>query len=319
MHVISRTREQAHRRGAAARPADTGGTTRSIDRPRGPLRPAHAGRRPLRRPRPGAAPRPPGRTESSAGRRAAGQELIRFATARRTGSGAAVLEIVTDDMPYLVESVLAAVAPRRGRGPAGHPPHRRRASAPGRRAARRPARRRPGRAAARGASPSRGSTSTSAGRVPAGLEADVAEVLHDVREVVRDAPAMARQARALADRLLADGLLDADRSAGSSTVDPGRRRREPAALARRRALHVPRPPPPRRPTAAGSFPRGPGSACSATASTGSPKRSAPTSRPTPRPSCSCSPAPARRAACCGPCSPTTSPSASSTATGTAPG
>ena len=55
-------------------------------------------------------------------------------------------------------------------------------------------------------------------RVPAGLEADVTEVLHDVREVVRDAPAMARQARALADRLLADGLLGADRSAGSSSV-----------------------------------------------------------------------------------------------------
>ena len=55
-------------------------------------------------------------------------------------------------------------------------------------------------------------------RVPAGLEADVTEVLHDVREVVRDAPAMARQARALADRLLADGLLGADRSAGSASV-----------------------------------------------------------------------------------------------------
>ena len=57
------------------------------------------------------------------------------------------------------------------------------------------------------------------GRVPAGLQADVTEVLHDVREVVRDAPAMARQARALADRLLADGLLDADRTAEPSTAN----------------------------------------------------------------------------------------------------
>ena len=44
-------------------------------------------------------------------------------------------------------------------------------------------------------------------------------MLRDVREVVRDAPAMARQARALADRLLADGLLDADRTAEPSTAN----------------------------------------------------------------------------------------------------
>ena len=56
------------------------------------------------------------------------------------------------------------------------------------------------------------------GAAPSGLHADVAGVLHDVREVVRDAPAMARQARALADRLLADGLLDADRSADASQI-----------------------------------------------------------------------------------------------------
>src|SRR4029450_12708813 len=38
------------------------------------------------------------------------------------------------------------------------------------------------------------------------------------REVVRDTPAMARQARALADRLLADDLLDVDRTAEPSTA-----------------------------------------------------------------------------------------------------
>jgi glutamate dehydrogenase len=137
-------------------------------------------------------------------------------------------------------------------------------------------------------------------RVPAGLEADVTEVLHDVREVVRDAPAMARQARALADRLLADGLLGADRSAGSSSVT---RADDLANLLRWLAEH--------------RLVNGPTRASEHDAESARavrealrellranrvPKRSAP--RPsTPHPSCSCSPAPARRAACCGPVQP----------------
>ena len=48
-----------------------------------------------------------------AGHRAAGQELIRLRDGAPERSGA-VLEIVTDDMPYLVESVLAAVRRKRG-------------------------------------------------------------------------------------------------------------------------------------------------------------------------------------------------------------
>ena len=83
------------------------------------------------------------------------------------------------------------------------------------------------------------------GPSPAGLEADLAEVLREVREVVQDAPAMARQAVGLADRLLADGLLGTER-AGAADASPAPRRREPAALARRRALHLPRPPLPHR-------------------------------------------------------------------------
>src|SRR5689334_14389090 len=43
-----------------------------------------------------------------AGHRTAGQELIRLRDGAPDGPGA-VVEIVTDDMPYLVESVLAAV------------------------------------------------------------------------------------------------------------------------------------------------------------------------------------------------------------------
>ena len=76
--------------------------------------------------------------------RAPGQELIRIRDAAGE-SGGAVLEIVTDDMPFLVESVLAAVRRAGRRGPAGHPPDRGRARA--RRpasCARGPHRRRPG-------------------------------------------------------------------------------------------------------------------------------------------------------------------------------
>jgi glutamate dehydrogenase len=150
-------------------------------------------------------------------RRAPGQELIRIRD-EAGESGGAVLEIITDDMPYLVESVLAAV--RRTGGEARRiihpivvvertPDGELRAVLPD----------------GDPTAPPPGTIVESwihvdlGGRVPAGLQADVTEVLHDVREVVRDGPAMARQARALADRLLADGLLDADRTAEPSTAN----------------------------------------------------------------------------------------------------
>ena len=153
-------------------------------------------------------------------------------------------------------------------------------------------------------------------RVPAGLEADVTEVLHDVREVVRDAPAMARQARALADRLLADACSTptARRSRRRRT---GRKTSRTCSLARRRHF-----------TFLGhryltgrcrrlDWPEGPGLGVVRRESSGVADALTP-EQPTPRASFSCSPAPARRAACSAPCSPTTSPSASSTP-GTAPG
>ena len=92
---------------------------------------------------------------------------------------------------------------------------------------------------------------------------------------------MARQARALADRLLADGLLDADRPR-TPRSHPRGRRREPAALARRRALHVPRPPLPTPPHGTGSTrPRGTGLGVLRRDSRASPPRSPP-SGSTPR-------------------------------------
>ena len=155
-----------------------------------------------------------------AGRRASGQELIRLrddtvqeATPDEQDAGRAtsVLEIVTDDMPYLVESVLAAV--RRAGGEALRvihpivvveraPDGELRAVLPD----------------ADPAAPPAGAIAESwihvdlGGPAPAGLDTAIADVLHDVREVVDDAPAMAQQARELADQLLADGLLGGDRS-----------------------------------------------------------------------------------------------------------
>jgi glutamate dehydrogenase len=149
-------------------------------------------------------------------RRAPGQELIRV---RDDGTGeppGAVLEIVTDDMPYLVESVLAAV--RRAGAEARrviHPILVVERTTDGELRAVLPE--------ADPSAPPSGAIAESWIRVdlgtaaPAGLQADVAEVLHDVRGVVDDAPAMARQARALADRLLADGLLGS-RAADAAAV-----------------------------------------------------------------------------------------------------
>ncbi|HSU08587.1 MAG TPA: NAD-glutamate dehydrogenase, partial [Pseudonocardia sp.] len=204
MHVISRTREQIAPRDAIDAGLDTLYRRHTPDLVRsgdpGPiLRAAAESHRELAR------------------RRAPGQELIRIRDAAGE-SGGAVLEIITDDMPYLVESVLAAV--RRTGGEARRiihpivvvertPDGELRAVLPD----------------GDPTAPPPGTIVESwihvdlGGRVPAGLQADVTEVLHDVREVVRDAPAMARQARALADRLLADGLLDADRTAEPSTAN----------------------------------------------------------------------------------------------------
>ena len=149
--------------------------------------------------------------------RAPGQELIRLRDETAGEQAGAVLEIVTDDMPYLVESVLAAV--RRAGGEARrviHPIVVVERTPDGELQAVLPD--------ADPAAPPPGAIAESwihvdlGGAAPSGLHADVAGVLHDVREVVRDAPAMARQARALADRLLADGLLDADRSADASQI-----------------------------------------------------------------------------------------------------
>ena len=233
----------------------------------------------------------------------------------------AVVEIITDDMPYLVESVLAAVR-RAGsevrrvihpivvveRGPDGELRDVLTDADP--------------------AAPPSGALAESwihvdlVGPAQAGLDADLAGVLRDVREVVHDAPAMARQAVGVGDRLLADGLLGGADGAGGPLARAGRR--EPAALARRRALHVPRAPLPRPPRAVGSCRRVAGWACSATPAVPSrswarsrrPRngRSIPTWSPDRR-TCSCSPGPARRAACCGPFSPTTWLSGSSTAPG----
>ena len=149
--------------------------------------------------------------------RAPGRELIRLRDEVAGEKAGAVLEIVTDDMPYLVESVLAAV--RRAGGEARrviHPIVVVERTPDGELQAVLPD--------ADPAAPPPGAIAESwihvhlGGAAPAGLQVDVAGVLDDVREVVRDAPAMARQARALADRLLADGLLDADRSADASQI-----------------------------------------------------------------------------------------------------
>jgi len=106
MHVISRTREQT----TAAEPPPAPDTV--------PADPIDTGLDELyRRHTPDVArvgdPGPVLRAAARAHRelavhRAAGQELIRLRDGAPEGSGA-VLEIVTDDMPYLVESVLAAV------------------------------------------------------------------------------------------------------------------------------------------------------------------------------------------------------------------
>jgi len=214
MHVISRTREQTT--AAEPQPAPDTAPSDPIDTGLDELYRRHTPDV-ARAGDPGPVLRAAARAHRElAGHRAAGQELIRLRGGETEGSGG-ILEIVTDDMPYLVESVLAAV--RRAGGEARrviHPIVVVERAADGELRAVLPD--------ADPVAPPPGAIAESwihvdlGRRVPAGLEADVAEVLHDVREVVRDAPVMARQARALADRLLADGLLDADRSAGSSSV-----------------------------------------------------------------------------------------------------
>ena len=128
----------------------------------------------------------------------------------------AVVEIVTDDMPFLVESVLAAV--RRAGSEVRrviHPIVVVRRTADGEL--------RDVLAAADPADPPPGTIAESwihldlVGSAPAGLEADLATVLRDVREVVHDGPAMAGQAREVADRLLADELPGASPDTGDAT------------------------------------------------------------------------------------------------------
>jgi glutamate dehydrogenase len=165
-------------------------------------------------------------------RRAAGQELIRIRPAgsdsdNGTGVGthapalqADVVEIVTDDMPFLVESVLAAVRRVGGevrrvihpivvvvRAPDGELQTVLPDADP--------------------TTPPCGAFAESwihldlAGPAPAGLRAELIDVLREVRRVVDDAPAMARTARDVADRLLADGLF-ATPQTGSSDLTPAR-------------------------------------------------------------------------------------------------
>ena len=156
-------------------------------------------------------------------RRVAGQELIRIRPtddeeALAGVRGGAVVEIVTDDMPFLVESVLAAVGRvggevRRVIHPivvvARTPDGELREVLPD----------------ADPAEPPAGTIAESwihvnlAGPAPAGLETELADVLGVVREVVQDAPAMVREAIRLADRLLADGLLGAPAESKGSAAE----------------------------------------------------------------------------------------------------
>jgi glutamate dehydrogenase len=142
--------------------------------------------------------------------RSAGQELVRIRPAdpppAGDGPAGTVVEIVTDDMPFLVESVLAAVRRAGGevrrvihpivvveRTPDGELVDVLTTADPG--------------------APPGGALVESwihldlAGAVPPGLDAEFVGVLREVRQVVGDGTAMARQARAVADRLLADRLL----------------------------------------------------------------------------------------------------------------
>ena len=150
-----------------------------------------------------------------ASRRDAGEELIRIQPAEEPGAGA-VVEIVTDDMPYLVESVLAAVR-RSGaevrqivhpivvvqRSPDGTLRHVLPDADP--------------------AEPPTGALAESwihvdlVGDAPARLQGDLTAVLADVRQVVRDAPAMAHEAVAAAGRLL-DGDTPDDAASPAGDV-----------------------------------------------------------------------------------------------------
>ena len=113
MHVISRTREQT----TAAEPPLAPDIAPDTD-PALPADPIDIGLDALYRRHtpdlarsgdPGPVLRAAARGHRELARhRAAGQELIRLRDGAPEGSGA-VLEVVTDDMPYLVESVLAAV------------------------------------------------------------------------------------------------------------------------------------------------------------------------------------------------------------------
>jgi glutamate dehydrogenase len=122
------------------------------------------------------------------------------------GRPGTVVEIITDDMPYLVESVLAAVRRVGGevhrlihpivvvtRSPDGALRDVLVDADPG--------------------APPDGAIAESwihldlVDGAPAGLDDELTHVLREVRQVVHDTPAMARQAVLLADRLLADGLL----------------------------------------------------------------------------------------------------------------
>ena len=143
-----------------------------------------------------------------------GQELIRIGPADAGGGDGpappAVVEIITDDMPYLLESVLAAL--RRAGLEARRVVHpivvvERDADGELRRVL----------TEADPSAPPAGALAESwihldlAGPAPDDLAADLAAVLREVRVVVDDAPAMARRAVDVADRLLADGLFDARR------------------------------------------------------------------------------------------------------------
>ena len=189
--------------------------------------------------------------------RASGELVIRVETA---ADGGLVIETVTDDMPFLVAALLAAIS--RAGGEVRRVLHpivvvRR---APDGKLAEVLTRADPD-------APPPDTLAESWTRLelaplavpPDKLEAKLTGVLRDVREIVADAEPM-RGARPRDRRC-------ARRRAGALRQHPAGRRRVAAALARRRPLHVPRLPPPRRrvgrlPAAATSRP---GSACSATA------------------------------------------------------
>ncbi len=148
-----------------------------------------------------------------------------------------VLEIVTDDMPFLVDSVTAAAhRPPARRPPAGPPADRGPPRAAGRAGARSPSTSsRTTRSPATWWRAGSGSRSTRSATTPCveQLRNELRRVLTDVREAVEDWPRMRQQALGARRRA-------APRAAAAGAGQGHHRLDRAAALAGRRPLHVPR-------------------------------------------------------------------------------